>query len=604
MCGIAGIVGDNLLQKKTIVKKMTDAIAHRGPDGEAMWGNDNCILGHRRLSIIDLATGDQPMLSHDGKKVLIFNGEIYGYKKIKDSLNQYRYKTTSDTEVIFPLHEKYGENLAEHLPGMFAFALWNEDTQELLCGRDRFGEKPFYYALTSEGNFIFASEIKAIVASSLIKPELNNESLVHYLQHLYVHPGKTIYKNIFTLPPAHYLTFRKGVLRVNRYWYLPKTNDSFSINEATETFKFLFEKAVQKQLIADVPVGAFLSGGMDSSLTVAVAAKYKANIKTISFGFGNEINELPYAKEVADKYNTDHVEIQQPLPNLADLMIKMQEVFDEPFADSSNIPTYLISKAASQHLKVVLTGDGGDELLGGYSFWYRHLFNIEKADSFNGYKKVLLPYAARLARKLGNSYFPYLQQQQLSLSKGKQTVQGIHAQQNIYFNTLQLRQLGFSNADNSFTNYSFDYEHTVSDAMKMDIENYMPGDILVKTDRAAMANSLELRAPFLDVDLASFCISLPYKLKLNYKEEKIIAKQALGSMLPASIIKRQKQGFGAPVTSWLKSPALQQLKNEYLHKSNKKLFDLVDYKQTQKVVAEDNYHTWILLVLSLWMETH
>jgi asparagine synthase (glutamine-hydrolysing) len=604
MCGIAGIAGNNIIDKKVVVKAMTDAIAHRGPDGDSMWATDNCILGHRRLSIIDLSTGDQPMFSADKKKAITFNGEIYGYKEIRSSLTGYPFHTTSDTEVVLALYEKYEENSLEHLPGMFAFALWDENKQQLFCGRDRFGEKPFYYAITPDGHFVYASEIKAIIASGLIRPQLSTESVLHYLQHLYVHPHHTIYSNVFTLPPAHYLTFRNGKCNVKRYWHLPKTFDAVSLDEATETFRDLFERSIQKQLIADVPVGAFLSGGIDSSLVVAIAAKYKKHIKTISFGFGNEINELPYAKLIADKFDTDHVEIQQHLPDLEELLFTMQDIYDEPFADSSNIPTYLISKAAAQHLKVVLTGDGGDELMGGYSFWYRHLFNIENADLFSGYKKALLPYAARIAGKAGNTYLPFLRQQQAVLSKGKRTVRTIHAEQNNYFNNSQLQQLGFPAEQNVTNGYSFEFESTVSDAMKMDIENYMPGDILVKTDRAAMASSLELRAPFLDKDLASFCISLPYNLKLNYNEEKIIAKQAFQNLLPANIVKRRKQGFGAPVTSWLQSSSLQQLKREYLQSPNKKIFGLLDFDQAQKIIKEDNYHTWILLVLSLWLEKH
>lgn len=604
MCGIAGIAGYNVSDKKVVVKAMTDSIAHRGPDGDSMWATDNCILGHRRLSIIDLSTGDQPMFSADKKKAITFNGEIYGYKEIRSSLTDYPFHTNCDTEVVLALYEKYGEDSMKHLPGMFAFALWDETKQQLFCGRDRFGEKPFYYAITPDGHFVYASEIKAIIASKLIKPELSKESVLHYLQHLYVHPHHTIYKNVFTVPPAHYLTFKNGKCEVKRYWHLPKTVESISLDEATETFRDLFERSVQKQLVADVPVGAFLSGGIDSSLVVAIAAKYKKHIKTISFGFGNEINELPYAKLIADKFNTEHVEIQQHLPDLAELLFTMQDIYDEPFADSSNIPTYLICKAAAQHLKVVLTGDGGDELMGGYSFWYRHLFNIENADSFSGFKKALLPYAARIARKAGNTYLPFIQQQQQILSKGKRSVNAIHAVQNNYFSTPQLQQLGIHVEQNATNGYSFQFESTVSDAMKMDIENYMPGDILVKTDRAAMASSLELRAPFLDKDLASFCISLPYSLKLNHKEEKIIAKQAFHNLLPGNIIKRQKQGFGAPVTTWLQSASLQQLKSDYLSNRNKKIFNLLDFDQTQKIIKEDNYNTWILLVLSLWLEKH
>ncbi len=601
MCGIAGIAGNARIAD---VEKMTATITHRGPDGAGCYKFDNCVLGHRRLSIVDLVTGDQPMLSLDKKKAIVFNGEIYGFQKIRVSLGQYPFKTNSDTEVILALYEKYGSSMFEQLPGMFALALWDEDKQELICGRDRFGEKPFYYTLTPSGDFIFASEIKAILATGLVEPVISKESIVHYLQHLYVHPGKTIYKNIFTLPPAHRLSFSNGTISIKRYWNLPQTNAFISMNDATEIFRDLFEKSVKNQLIADVPVGAFLSGGIDSSLVVAVASKFKQQIKTISFGFGSEINELPYARLIANRYKTEHIEIQQPLPDLADLLITMQGIYDEPFADSSNIPTYLIAKAAAEQLKVVLTGDGGDELLGGYTFWYRHLVNIENANAFTGYKKILLPYVARAAQKAGNQYFPFLNQQQRLLVKNEKIVHRIHAQQNTYFNKIQLQQLGISTEINTSYNYSFDFENSVSDAMKMDIENYMPGDILVKTDRASMANSLELRAPFLDKELAEFCISLPYALKLNYKEEKIIAKQAFGNMLPSAIKKRHKQGFGAPVNTWLKTNGLQQLKKDYLQNSNNKIFGIVDFNAAQKMITKDDYHTWILLNLALWMESH
>lgn len=601
MCGIAGISGNNVREKEFLVKAMTDSIAHRGPDGQDIFIRNNCILGHRRLSIVDLSTGDQPMLSHDGKKAIIFNGEIYGYKKIRSSLN-YPYKTTSDTEVILALYEEYGEDLFEHLPGMFSIALWNEEKQQLLCGRDRFGEKPFYYALTANGEFIFASEIKALLASGLIQPVLRRESVTHYLQHLYVHPMHTIYENIFTLPAAHYLIFSKGTVTIKRYWNFPQVDNSISLDEAAETFRDLFEQSVKNQLVADVPVGAFLSGGIDSSLVVAVASKFKHHLKTVSFGFGDQINELPFAKIIAEKYKTDHVEIQQPLPDLGNLLCKMQEIYDEPFADSSNIPTYLIAKETAKQLKVALTGDGGDELLGGYAFWYRHLINLENGNELARYKKMLLPFAARVANKFGKSQLSVLQQQQ-KLPAGK-SVAEIHKDQNNYFTELQLRGLGISSQNNSKENYSFNYDNTVNDAMRMDIENYMPGDILVKTDRAAMASSLELRAPFLDKDLAEFCISLPYKLKLNYKEEKIVAKKAFADLIPPTIVKRKKQGFGAPVGTWLKSNSLKELKHEYLQNNNRTIYNLLDYKTTQQLVKEDDYKTWILLSLSVWMEKH
>jgi len=603
MCGIAGIVGNNISNKSSLIKGMTDAIAHRGPDGEGAYEYDNCVLGHRRLSIIDLSTGDQPMLSNSKQQGIVFNGEIYGFHSVKASLKDYNFKTTSDTEVILALYEKFETSLCEHLPGMFAFAIWDNERQRLVCGRDRFGEKPFYYAIGQNGEFIFASEIKAILASGLVKVSLNNNSLAHYLKHLYVHPGTSIYNEIFTLPPAHYLVFENNKVTIKRYWNVPTTNQQIGLNEAMETFRFLFEQSVQQQLVADVPVGAFLSGGIDSSLVVAVASKFKQNIKTISFGFGNEINELPYAKQIAEKYKTDHVEISQSLPDLGDLLLKMQNIYDEPFADSSCIPTYLISKVASEHLKVVLTGDAGDELLGGYAFWYRNLQNIEGAELLQGFKKWVLPYAAKVGRKLGNNYYTVLEQQQGLLKKGD-NVATIHSLQNIYFSNEQLQQFGLDFKSNGSKPFSFHFENSVNDAMKMDIEDYMPGDILVKTDRAAMANGLELRAPFLDKGLAEFCISLPYTLKLNFKEEKLLAKNSFRDALPDSILKRSKQGFGAPVNSWLKSKALKELKGDFLQNSNSRLYNIIDYKKAQSFIDADNYLTWVLLVLSLWLEKH
>jgi asparagine synthase (glutamine-hydrolysing) len=603
MCGISGIIG-NLNGRQEAVGKMNDAISYRGPDDSGITVFENCILGHRRLSIVDLCSGHQPIVSADGAKTVVFNGEIYGYKDLRKTITNYPFKTDSDTEVILALYEQHGNEFVKFLPGMFSLAIWNETTRELICCRDRFGEKPFYYAVLPNGAFLFASEIKALLASELIDTSIDTDSIAYYLQHLYVHPHTTVYKSIKVLPPAHYLVHKQGKTEIKRYWNLPAERQDLDLNTAAEIFGSLFKQSVKKQLIADVPVGCFLSGGIDSSLVVAAAAEHSDKITTLSFGFGDQINELPYAKLVAEKYRTNHIEIQQPLPNLADLLIEMQHVYDEPFADSSNIPTYLISKAAAKEVKVVLTGDGGDELLGGYSSWYRHLVNMEKTKLMSSPSRFILSYCSRIARKLGNNYVPFLQTQQLVLAHtSERAINKIHEAQNIYFTNHQLQELGLSTGN--FADpipYSFKSTGTVSDAMKMDIENYMPGDILVKTDRASMANGLELRAPFLDKDLAEFCISLPYKLKLNYKEEKLVAKKAFEGKLPGAVVKRAKQGFGAPVGYWLQTPALRQLKNEYLENSNRKIFDMLDYRSVQHMSSANNYYTWILLVLSLWLE--
>jgi len=305
MCGIAGIIKKDSQKYKPQLKKMTDSLSHRGPDAEGFYFFKDCGLGHRRLSIIDLKTGDQPMLSYNGQAGVVFNGEIYGYQEIKKNLSNYSFQTTSDTEVILALYEKYGENFVKHLPGMFAFALWDDKNKKLICARDRFGEKPLYYALGKNGEFIFASEIKAILASDLIKPKLNKKSLIHYLKRLYVHPYSAIYENIYVLPPAHFLIYQNKKIKINRYWQMPELNYQITFDEAIEKFKKLLFEAVKKQLVTDVPVGAFLSGGLDSSTIVAIASQYKKNLNTFSFGFGEWINELPYALEIARKYKTN-----------------------------------------------------------------------------------------------------------------------------------------------------------------------------------------------------------------------------------------------------------------------------------------------------------
>jgi asparagine synthase (glutamine-hydrolysing) len=353
MCGISGIVGKKSEQYSNAMHAMAQALHHRGPDGSAVYFFENCALGHNRLSIVDLATGEQPMITPDKNRGIVFNGEIYGYKEIKEALQkEFHFKTASDTEVILALYQKYGEKLPEHLPGMFAFAIWDDEKQKLFCARDRFGEKPFYYAWGEGGEFIFASEIKAILATGLVKPVIDRGSLVHYLRHLYVEPGKSIYKNIFVLPPAHYLIAHNGDVVVGRYWQLPVVDEKIGVDEAVDKFKILLKQAVERQLVADVPVGAFLSGGLDSTTIVSLASGLKQGISTYSFGFGDSINELPFAREAAAKYKTTHLELQAGAFDLAELFVEMQNIYDEPFADSSNIPTYLIAKLAREHTNI------------------------------------------------------------------------------------------------------------------------------------------------------------------------------------------------------------------------------------------------------------
>lgn len=605
MCGIAGIIKEDSQKYKPQLKKMTDSLSHRGPDAEGFCFFKDCALGHRRLSIVDLKTGHQPILSFDKQKAIVFNGEIYGYQEIREKLADYKFQTNSDTEVILALCEKYGEKFLKYLPGMFAFALWDDKNKKLIAGRDRFGEKPFYYAFGKNNEFIFASEIKAILASGLIKPKLNKNSLIHYLKRLYVYPYSTIYENIYTLPPAHYLIYQNGRIQISRYWRMPKIDYQITLDEAVEEFKKLLFRAVKKQLVADVPLGAFLSGGLDSSTIVAIASQYKKNLNTFSFGFGEWINELPYALEIARKYKTNHTELTPEKSDLGELLIKMQEIYDEPFADSSNVPTYLLAKTAHQYTKVVLTGDAGDEMLGGYG-WYKPFLYQKKSLSDSLLRTKIIWFIAKALIKLPISQNQLLYRHLAAKFHKFDSVIKAHLSQNIIFNNKEIKALGLEIKDkNEFYKPSWKLANNLDDVMRFDIENYLAGDILVKTDRASMANGLELRAPFLDVDFANFCLSLPYRLKVSKDDDKIILRQAVSDLWTDSIKKRSKQGFGGPVDKWLKEDkSLNILRENYLNNPKRKIFNLISFKNTREIVKKNKYKTWTLLVLSLWVERH
>lgn len=606
MCGIIGIISNSAKEYENQANKMLDAIIHRGPDGSGTAVFEKAILGHRRLSIIDISTGNQPMYNDDGTIALVFNGEIYGYQDIKNNLPNYKFKSSSDTEVIMALYITYGENFLHKLPGMFSFAIWDDNSKSLIAARDRFGEKPFYYTIGKNGEFIFASEIKAILTSGLIEPVLSRESLAHYFKKLYVHPTKTIYENIYTLPPAHSLIYKNGKYTISRYWNLPDLNEKITLDEAIPKFKELLNNAVKKQLIADVSVGAFLSGGLDSTTIVALASKYSPKIKTFSFGYEGTKNELPYAKLAAKKYRTDHSELHDKDNDIAELLVRMAEVYDEPFADSSNISTYLISRLTKKHVTVVLTGDGGDELLGGYYGWYRSLIAMtdKKITSFPGkvlFMKIVSQIILRTNYK--NKAQLITKTRGLYYRNKFKTVLDAHRASNVFFTEKEVLNLGLMSKIER-VEPSWTTTNTVDDAMKDDIEDYMPGDILVKIDRASMANSIELRAPFLDVPFAEFAISLPFRLKIDEKEEKLIMRKAFSDLWPEEIRKRSKTGFGAPIKIWLNKPKVKKLIDEYLDDKNKKIFKYISFEKSRKYIDSSNYKLWILLTLSIWMEKH
>jgi asparagine synthase (glutamine-hydrolysing) len=605
MCGIAGIVKPNLDTEKysLLVRGMIQKIAHRGPDAQTSYTGNDFSFGHARLSIVDLVDGKQPMKEADLKNVIVFNGEIYGYKNIKSNYADYKFVTQSDTELLLAMYQRNGEKMLDELPGMFAFSIWDEKNKKLFAARDRFGEKPFYYAIGKNGEFVFASEMKAILSTGLVEPGLDTSSVDFYLRRLYVHPHKTIFKNIFTLPAAHALSFENGKIKTWRYWNLPELNHLISFEEAKGKFTQLLDTAVQNQLVADVPLAAFLSGGLDSSTIVAIASKYKNNLTTFSFGFEGDKSELKYAEQIAKKYKTNHVILEEKKFDIAELLAKMHSIYDEPFADSSNIPTYLISKLASKHVKVVLTGDACDELMAGYNFWYRRIYEFEKAkDSsrVNFYFAMLMrSMSYRLKLKTQMRY----QNQVAGFADAEKfsSASAIHEQQRNFFSAAQASSLFIKPVAgvNSESNLN-----TLNEILRDDVGNYMPGDILVKTDRASMANSLELRAPFLDRDFASFCISLPINFKINDNTEKLLLREACGELWTEQIRHRKKQGFAASVNEWLKIPSIVALKEKYLQNKNNKIFSVLKYDAVSSFYKRDDMQTWALLNLSMWMENY
>lgn len=609
MCGIIGIISENSAKNHDHAQAMANCLAHRGPDGEGLTSSfTHCILGQRRLAIVDLATGAQPMYNEAGTIALTFNGEIYGYQDIKKKLPQYNFRTTSDTEVILALYETRGEKKADfvrELPGMFAFALWDDTTRTLIAARDRFGEKPFYYATGKNGEFIFASEIKAILASGLVTPVLDENALAYMLKKLAVHPHQTIYSNIHVLPPAHTLTYKNGDVRVERYWHMPELRTAITLEEALPEFKRLLTDAVRKQMVADVPVGAFLSGGLDSTTIVGIASQFNPKLKTFSFGFEGYKNELGFARMAAEKYGTDHHELRDTDYNIADLILLMGDIYDEPFADSSNIPTYLISKKTREHAKVVLSGDAGDELLGGYA-WYKSLIVMseEEARRIPG-KQLFMKMLANIAQRRNwkNKVRIISKARGLHYQAKYDSVFEAHQASNVYFANDEIADLGIRGRTPPPIP-SWQTTNTVDDGLKSDLEEYIPSDILTKVDRASMAASLELRAPLLDVPFAEFAISLPYQLKLTNDEDKILLRRAYAESWPEAIRTRSKQGFGAPFMLWLKKPEVAALVEEYLNDPRKKIFQFISFKASRKYISHMTYKTWILLSLSIWMEKH
>ncbi|WP_297696243.1 asparagine synthase (glutamine-hydrolyzing) [uncultured Eudoraea sp.] len=617
MCGICGKIHfdrDRPVRKDDLLT-MTNLIRHRGPDDCGQYLKKNVGLGFRRLSIIDLEKGHQPLSNEDGTIWIVFNGEIYNHNELRKSLIQkgHEFKTKSDTETIVHAYEEYGVDCVSHLRGMFAFAIWDENENSLFCARDRFGIKPFFYCLEKD-TFLFGSEMKCIMSQSKNSMDLSIFSLDYYLAFGYSAQDGTIFQNIHKLKPAHSLLLKdNGHIQVSKYWHANYEPDySKSESEWSELLREKLSETVKSHLMSDVPLGAFLSGGIDSSSVVALMAQHSSSpVKTFSIGFKEaRFNELKYAREVAAKYQTEHHELIVE-PESVSLLPDLIDAYDEPFADSSAIPTYYVSKFARENVTVALSGDGGDELFLGYhhhlKFKRIHKYNILPSSLSrylwgglhdiipNGVKGKGATYYLSKPKSSAPAYHSIWQlheRQQLFRKECWEMLKASPAeQQKVYF---------YTNGNSS--NYLFNMQ-------RMDMQTYMVDDILTKVDRASMQNSLEVRVPLLDHEFAELTFNIPAKLKLKGKTSKYIFKEAMKDLLPPSIISHKKQGFSVPLELWFKED-LKEYVNDRLLSTNSPLYEYLDPTYVRKIIHDHNNgmrdfsrKIWSLIFLDQWLTT-
>jgi len=622
MCGICGKIYFDSARTVDpgLIREMTDVLRHRGPDDSAVFTAGNVGLGHRRLSIIDLtAAGRQPMENEDGSLHIVLNGEIYNYRELRPGLEArgHIFKSRTDTEVVLHLYEEHGADCVEQLRGMFAFAIWDGRRRELFLARDRAGKKPLSYAI-ADGGIIFASELKSLLKDPALQPGVDPVALHHYLTYQYVPGPQTIYKGVHKLPPAHTLRMRDGDIKIERYWNLSYKNQLRlpRVEDYCERLREVFTEAVKIRLRSDVPLGAFLSGGVDSSATVAVmAGLLDRPVKTFSIGFDEkDFDELAWAAVVARRYGTEHTEFVVK-PEAIKILPALIYHYDEPYADSSAIPTYYVSRLTREHVTVALNGDGGDECFGGYERYF--------ADALaSRYEKI--PQCLREAVRRSVNLLPYRENRwsfSRRLRRFLNAVADSPARRYVrwlcYFSNDMKDDLytaAFTSAmaghdsvaltENAYA--ATDAPTLLEKQLYADISMYLPYDLLVKVDIASMANSLEARSPFLDHKLMEFAASIPADLKLRGSQGKYILKKAFEPLLPREVLYRKKMGFGVPINRWLRTD-LKQAAHDILldgRSTGRGYFkrEAVEQLLNEHVAmrADHSYRIWALLWLELW----
>jgi asparagine synthase (glutamine-hydrolysing) len=621
MCGIAGFAdgtigspnGQAARQENefNLVHRMCEVIRHRGPDDEGIHVEPGVGLGMRRLSIIDLAGGRQPIHNETSTVWVVFNGEIYNYRELRAELEAlgHCFYTSSDTESIVHAYEQWGEDVFRRLRGMFGIALWDQPKRTLLLARDRAGQKPLHYA-ERKGRLYFGSEIKSLLAAGAVEPRLNLEALDHYLAFQYTPRETSIFEGVRKLPPAHFLRWRDGRAEVKQYWQV-SADETFtgSEQEAVEALHGVLREAVESHMMSDVPLGAFLSGGVDSSAVVGMMAQASSRpVKTFSIGFDDpEFDELEHARTVARHFGTDHHEFVVR-PDGLTILDELISHFDEPFADSSAIPTWYVSEIARRHVTVVLSGDGGDELFGGYDRYLPH----PRVAQFDRLPVPGLRTAAALAWPLlrhgarGKNFLRHV----------AQDAAGRYVDSIVQFQPDERAALY---GDGARAALAARAEHTLarhfdrfralphdSGMMRFDFETYLPEDVLTKVDRMSMAHSIESRVPLLDNKVIDFAATLPASLKIKNGRRKHILKETLRPLLPPGILDRRKQGFGIPLGNWFRG-GLTGLFADVLDAPSTKQRGYFEPAFVSRLLREhlagQRDHTprlWQLLVFELW----
>lgn len=620
MCGIAGIIGkaadsENITQ---LIKKMSDTIQHRGPDDEGFHFDSDIALAFRRLSIIDLLTGHQPIYNEDKSLVIVFNGEIYNYQEIRDELIRkgHQFQTQTDTEIIVHAYEEKGVECLEDFNGMFAFCLWDSRNKQAFFARDRLGKKPLYYYQTS-GSLIFSSEIKAILKTGLIKPEFSTENVNHYLSYRFTPAPYTPFTKIYKLPPAHFMIFKDNGITIKRYWQVKnfkKVNDT-----EREIIKQILNKlriAVKRRLVSDVPLGLFLSGGVDSSAILAIMSEFlnePVKTFTIGFDFSEDFQEYEYADRVAKLFKSDHHTMMINAQEFINSIPELVWFLDEPVADAAVIPLYFISRLAKKYITVALSGEGSDELFAGYArlYWYeyrRHKIKkwLQILPAFTRSEKIQFIFQKirpDLQHKFDFINNPVTKDKIISMGNYFSTEQKKELFQEKYYQNIQNKDSYIFIED---ILKEFPHLQYLDRKLMVDLFYWLPDDLLIKADRATMANSVELRIPFLDHELVEYAFRIKDNLKIRRGKGKIILKKAFLEILPREIIERPKMGFPVPLSGWFANELKPQVTEILLGEKSarrgifvlSKIKELIDNHQPGKNNLSG--FIWILLIFEIW----